>query len=83
MAISFCDAAERAYLKDIEKLIDNKITVVHDHPFINDNLENASFQPERKHGHKRKPKPASKSQGGGGKNNYWRKRKTGGPRKPS
>ena len=83
MAISFCDASERPYLKDIEKLIDTRVNVIHDHPFINDNLEIESFQPERKHGHKRKPKPASKSQGSGGKNNYWRKRKTGGPRKPS
>lgn len=85
MAISFCDASERPYLKDIEKLIDKKITVIHDHPFMNDDLENESFSPERKHGHKKKPKPtsASKVKGSGGKNNYWRKRKTGGPRKPS
>ena len=59
MAISFCDASERPYLKDIEKLINKKITVIHDHPFINDSLETESFRPERKHGHKRKPKPAS------------------------
>ncbi len=77
MAISFCDASERPYLKDIEKLINKKISVIHDHPFINDSLENESFQPERKHGHKRKPKPASKSTGSG-KNNYWKKRRSGG-----
>lgn len=78
MAISFCDAAERAYLRDIEKLIAKKVTVVHDHPFINDNLENESLQPERKHGHKRRPKPAGKSKGSGGRKNYWNKKKTGG-----
>jgi ATP-dependent RNA helicase RhlE len=86
VAISFCDASERPYLRDIEKLINKKIKVIHEHPFINDSLEIESSQPERKHGHKRKPKPAShsKSKGSsGGKNNYWRKRKTGGPRKPS
>ena len=32
-AISFCDAEEKAYLRDIEKLIDKKIDVVEDHPF--------------------------------------------------
>jgi len=32
-AISFCDAQEKEYLKDIEKLITKKIQVVDDHPF--------------------------------------------------
>lgn len=30
---SFCDAEEKAYLKDIEKLIGKKIEVINDHPF--------------------------------------------------
>jgi ATP-dependent RNA helicase RhlE len=33
IAISFCDAEERAYLKDIRKLISKDIPVVEDHPF--------------------------------------------------
>jgi len=33
IAISFCDAEERAYLKDIQKLISQSIPVVEDHPF--------------------------------------------------
>jgi len=33
IAISFCDAEEKAYLRDIEKLINKKIPVVADHPF--------------------------------------------------
>ena len=33
VAISFCDIEERPYLKDIEKLINQKIPVVTDHPF--------------------------------------------------
>ena len=77
IAISFCDANERPYLRDIQKLINKKISVRHDHPFLNDELENASEKPERTHGHKRRPKPAAKSKGGGRKN-YWRKKKTGG-----
>jgi ATP-dependent RNA helicase RhlE len=32
-AISFCDAEEKEYLRDIEKLITKKIRVVEDHPF--------------------------------------------------
>ncbi|MFZ4413973.1 MAG: DEAD/DEAH box helicase [Bacteroidales bacterium] len=32
-AYSFCDADEKAYLRDIEKLIGKKIPVVSDHPF--------------------------------------------------
>ena len=32
-AISFCDAEEKVYLKDIEKLITKKIQVIDDHPF--------------------------------------------------
>lgn len=32
-AYSFCDAEEKAYLRDVEKLIAKKITVIEDHPF--------------------------------------------------
>jgi ATP-dependent RNA helicase RhlE len=32
-ALSFCDAEEKEYLRDVEKLIHKKITVVNDHPF--------------------------------------------------
>lgn len=32
-AISFCDAVEKEYLRDIEKLISKKIQVVDDHPY--------------------------------------------------
>ena len=32
-AISFCDAEEKEYLRDIEKLISKKIQVIDDHPF--------------------------------------------------
>src|SRR3546814_1110475 len=32
MAISFCDAEERAYLRDIERLIRQTVPVVADHP---------------------------------------------------
>jgi ATP-dependent RNA helicase RhlE len=43
-AISFCDGEERAYLKDIQKLIEQKISVVNDHPFVDD----GTFVPSKK-----------------------------------
>ena len=33
IAISFCDSEERAFLRDIEKLINRKVPVVSDHPY--------------------------------------------------
>ncbi|PLX04437.1 MAG: DEAD/DEAH box helicase [Marinilabiliales bacterium] len=38
IAISFCDGEERAFLKDIEKLIGQKITLIEDHPFPDDGV---------------------------------------------
>ncbi len=39
VAISFCNAEERAYLKDIEKLIKQKIPVISDHDYTDDLME--------------------------------------------
>jgi ATP-dependent RNA helicase RhlE len=36
IAISFCDAEEKTFLNDIQKLIDQKIPVVAEHPFLHD-----------------------------------------------
>jgi hypothetical protein len=33
VAISFCDSEERAYLRDIQKLIRQEIPVVREHPY--------------------------------------------------
>ncbi len=58
-AYSFCNAEEKAYLRDIEKLIARKIPVIEDHPFpmVNTIPENAaaSKQPARKVPHQKKP----------------------------
>jgi len=53
IALSFCDGEERAYLKDIEKLIKQKVPVVEEHPYPDD----GTFIPEKK---KQRP-PRSKS----------------------
>ena len=62
-ALSFCDAEEKAYLQDIEKLIAKKITVIDNHPFplIDHNPVKAPTQQQiRNAGHAR-PKPLGKS----------------------
>ncbi|HBK71646.1 MAG TPA: DEAD/DEAH box helicase [Flavobacteriaceae bacterium] len=50
IAISFCNQEERAYLRDIQKLINQKIPVITEHPFINvhdDSSEESSSQNNR------------------------------------
>ena len=47
VAISFCDMEERPYLRDIEKLIGEKINKINEHPFVDDTPEQVS-QPKKK-----------------------------------
>ena len=63
-AISFCDAEERAFLKDIEKLIAKKIPVIENHPYPMTNfnpIKEAKQQGRGNSGHSR-----SKAMGNGG-----------------
>jgi ATP-dependent RNA helicase RhlE len=70
-AISFCDADEKAYLKDIEKLIAKRIQVVNDHPFpLIDN--NPVKAPEQQRGDHNRPR--SYSPKNHNPNNRYRKR---------
>lgn len=39
IALSFCNTEERAYLRDIQKLIKQKIAIIEDHPFVDDGTE--------------------------------------------
>ena len=49
-AISFCDAEEKEYLRDIEKLITKKIKVIDDHPFpLIDNNPVKSIKQQHNH----------------------------------
>jgi ATP-dependent RNA helicase RhlE len=69
-AISFCDLEERAYIKDIHKLIGLEIPVVEDHPFPMSNRPAEKVKPAEKKGEREpSPKPKRKSS-----NSNWRNR---------
>ena len=75
IALSFCDAEEKAYLKDIQKLIAQQIPVIEEHPFLNmgeNDLPTPVSKPNRPSQKKRPVKPA----GGGKSDNYWKKRQS-------
>jgi ATP-dependent RNA helicase RhlE len=62
-ALSFCDAVEKEYLRDIEKLIDQKVPVLenHDYPMTDHNPEKPKQNQSRNHrngrsGKRRRPK---------------------------
>lgn len=70
IALSFCDMEEKAYLRDIQRLIDQIIPVVTDHPFIDestDETQKGSTKPDQRF------KTASK--GNGSRSSNWRKRR--------
>ena len=62
-ALSFCDAEEKEYLRDIEKLIAKKIPVIDDHsfPLMDHNPLKAPKQQGRGNSGHPGPKPPAKS----------------------
>jgi len=53
IAISFCDASEKGYLRDIERLIRTKIEVVpHELPDLTEEQRRQMEEPRRPHGHR-------------------------------
>ena len=56
VALSFCDAEEKPLLKDIEKLIDKKIPVVEDHPYLLVMPEPAAPEPKKANSRRRRPR---------------------------
>ena len=58
-AISFCDAEEKEYLRDIEKLITKKIKVVEDHPFPL--IDNNPVKPVKQQFNRRTPNRSGSS----------------------
>ncbi len=69
-AYSFCDAEEKAFLRDIEKLIQKKIPVVDNHPYplTNHNPEPA---PKQQQGHRRPMHSRPKQSHTGGNQSRW------------
>jgi ATP-dependent RNA helicase RhlE len=55
IAMSFCDAEERAYLNDIQKLTGNRIPVVKDHPYVGEEehapAQNTNGQTQNRRNH--------------------------------
>jgi ATP-dependent RNA helicase RhlE len=70
-AIAFCDAEERAYLKDIQKLIGKNVPVVHEHPYPmmqgSAPVPLAKPMPVQRH-HSQRPAPKAKTWHGHNKN---------------
>lgn len=71
VAISFCDAEERAYLKDIHKLISKDIPVVEDHPFPSVIVMPAEQKPVDRPGNA--ARPVSGSRPGARKKQWYRR----------
>ena len=90
IALSFCDDEEKAYLRDIQKLISQKIPIVEEHPFLNfdDGIVKSLVSPQkaqqRKHNSGQKPKQVStQNQGNRAKNkDYWKRRRTNVRKRP-
>ena len=72
IALSFCDVEERPFLRDIEKLINQKLPVISDHPHVDESKEEVGKKPEpqakKKPQHTRKP-------GSSGNKSVWRRNK--------
>jgi ATP-dependent RNA helicase RhlE len=67
IAISFCDASERGYLRDIERVIRMKIEpVAHDLPELTEEQRRQQEEPRRAHGHRHGGKPKHGGHRGGG-----------------
>ncbi len=65
IAISFCDAEEKAFLKDIHKLISKTIPVILDHPYaMSDTSLNTPYIAPKKVIQQRRPSTTGYSRGG-------------------
>ena len=73
-ALSFCDAEEKAYLKDIEKLIGRKIPLIDGHPFplMDHNPEPAPKQQRGQRPSRPKPSPEKAKRNWQSKTRYER-----------
>ncbi len=74
VSISFCQPDERAFLKDIQKLISKKIEVVADHPFV-DEVDDSPVKQTRPPRQNRNKKSSGNSSNSASKNNQRGDRK--------
>ncbi|MCM4171416.1 ATP-dependent helicase [Arenibacter sp. TNZ] len=74
VALSFCDAEERPYLKDIQKLINQQVPVIKDHPFVDDGSEEVPLEEKKHHNNRQKPRTGHTNSRGGRTNNQNRSR---------
>lgn len=79
-ALSFCDAEEKAYLKDIQKLIRQDIPVVSDHPYPLDGVENVQAKQERAPKQRQHSRSSNTPNTG---NKDWRRRRNSSSRRQS
>ena len=75
IAISFCDPSERAYLRDIERIIHNKIeAVAHDLPPLPEGQQQVQDDQRRPHPHKHGHKPGGPAKKNGSRPHWHRNR---------
>ncbi len=74
IAISFCDVEEKPYLRDIQRLIKQRIPVVTDHPFLNDEVEEPQKKPQQPHNERKHPRKKHNNAEKGSSNNNWRRK---------
>jgi ATP-dependent RNA helicase RhlE len=76
IALSFCNAEEKAYLKDIQKLINQEIPIISEHPFIDDGIEDAPIPKAPSKNQRKKMKRRLENQpkegGNSNKKKKWR-----------
>jgi ATP-dependent RNA helicase RhlE len=80
IAISFCDSEERAFLRDIQKLIGQEVPVISDHPFVDDSITQVTHTTTTS---KSSGQGGNRRGGGGGNSNRYKPRrrpKSGGSR---
>jgi len=86
VALSFCDKDERPYLRDIEKLIKQDLSIIADHPYVEEFNESSSTKKAKKPQNSRNNRN-SRSGGSGNKNkkrnSYKKNRSSFGKKKNS
>jgi ATP-dependent RNA helicase RhlE len=72
IAISFCDSEERAFLRDIQKLIGQEVPVISDHPFVDDSITQVTHTTTTS---KSSGQGGNRRGGGGGNSNRYKPRR--------